>query len=78
MTKGDEYEEEGELGQEAAGSLERDIGAMEGEAGSGIAMCHEQRKTAVYLSEDGRYIVEHEPGGAMRRLPLGKLHGDSA
>ena len=73
---GGEHEEEGGLGEETAGPLERDLRAMEGEAGSGIAMCHRQGKTAVYLSEDGRYIVEREPGGAMRRLPLGTLPGD--
>ena len=78
MTMGDEYEEEGGLGEEAAGLLERDIRAMEDEAGSSIAMCHEQGKTAVYLSDDGKYIVEREPGGAIRRLPLGALPGDGA
>lgn len=74
----DEYREDGGLGEEAAGALEGDIRAMEDEAGSSIAMCHEQGKTAVYLSEDGTYIVEREPGGALCRLPLGKLHRDSA
>ena len=78
MTMDDEYEEEGGLGEEAAGLLERDIRAMEDEAGSSIAMCHEQGKTAVYLSDDGKYIVEREPGGAIRRLPLGALSGDGA
>ena len=65
----------GGLERAAAGSLERDIRAMEDEAGSGVSMCHGQGKTAVYLSEDGRYIVEREPGGALCRLPLDTLPG---
>ena len=59
--------------EEADGTLERDILAMDAEAGSGVRMCHEQRKTAVYLSEDGQHIVEQEPSGTVRRLPLGAL-----
>ena len=38
--------------------------------GSGVAMCHEQGKTAVYLSEDGRYIVEHPPHGPITKRPF--------
>ena len=38
--------------------------------GSGIAMCHEQGKTAVYLSKDKTCIVEHPPHGPIRRTPL--------
>ena len=63
--------------EEADGTLERDILAMDAEAGSGVRMCHEQRKTAVYLSEDGRHIVEQEAAGAVRRHPLGTLPGGS-
>ena len=33
-------------------------------------MCHEQGKTAVYLSEDEHWIVEHPPNGAIMRRPL--------
>ena len=54
---GDEHEEEGGLGEEAAGPLERDLRAMEGEAGSGIAMCHAQGKTAVYLPASAQRSV---------------------
>ena len=33
--------------------------------GSGVAVCHPKGKTSVYLSADGKYLVEHnpEPGG---------------
>ena len=61
----------------AAAGLERDIERMSGEQGSGVRMCHEQGKTAVYLSSDGRYIIEHEPNGAIRRLPLEAVAGSS-
>lgn len=58
-----------------AGTLEDAMRAMDAEPGSGIEMCHGQRKTAVYLSDDGKYIVEHEPNGFIRRLPLDALPG---
>lgn len=41
---------------------------------SGITMCHRQGKTAVYLSQDRRYIVEHPPHGPVKqtlRKPAG-------
>ena len=50
--------------------LDEKIRAMSEEPGSGVRMCHEQGKTAVYLSKDGRSIVEHEPNGVIRYLPL--------
>ena len=50
--------------------LDEDIRAMSEQRGSGVRMCHEQGKTAVYLSNDGRSIVEHEPHGVIRHLPL--------
>ncbi len=56
--------------RETAEALEQDIRALCAEPGSGVRMCHEQGKTAVYLSRDGRYIVEHEPNGTIRHLPL--------
>ena len=62
----------------AAEALDQDIQAMSEEPGSGIRMCHEQGKTAVYLSRDGRFIVEHEPNGAIRHLPLATLPQSSA
>ena len=39
--------------------------------GSGIAMCHRQGKTAVYLSDDEKYIVEHPPHGPTKHTPVG-------
>lgn len=38
--------------------------------GSGIAMCHEQGKTVVYLSKDKTCIVEHPPHGPITQTPL--------
>lgn len=37
---------------------------------SGVRMCHEQGKTAVYLSDDGKDIVEHPPHGPIKRTPF--------
>ena len=52
-------------------ALSRRIPEMsEREPGSGVRMCHEQGKTAVHLSRDGQYLVEHEPNGVLRYLPL--------
>ena len=55
---------------EPARTLEDAIGAMDEEPGSGVRMCHAQGRTAVCLSDDGRYIVENEPSGFIRRVPL--------
>ena len=38
--------------------------------GSGIAMCHRQGKSAVYLSDDEPSIIEHPPHGPITRTPL--------
>ena len=46
---------------------------MSEEPGSGVRMCHEQGKTAVYLSDDERFLIEHEPNGTVRRVPLDPL-----
>ena len=43
---------------------------MERTPGSGVAMCHQQGKTAVYLSADRKYIVHHPPHGPVTRTPL--------
>lgn len=50
--------------------LEQSIAEMARTPGSGVAMCHEQGKTAVYLSEDKTCIVEHPPHGPVTRTPL--------
>lgn len=50
--------------------MEQSIAEMARTPGSGIAMCHEQGKTAVYLSEDKTCIVEHPPHGPITRTPL--------
>ena len=37
---------------------------------SGVTMCHRQCKTAVYLSDDRRFIIEEPPhGGPIKRTP---------
>ena len=50
--------------------LGRRIREMSEEPGSGVRMCHEQGKTAVYLSEDGQWLIEHESNGTIRRKPF--------
>lgn len=47
-----------------------DLKQMQQTPGSGVAMCHAQGKTAVYLSGDRKYIVEHPPHGPMTRTPV--------
>ena len=51
-------------------ALSASIDEMSRTPGSGVAMCHAQGKTAVYLSDDGQYIVEHSPDGTIVRKPL--------
>ena len=48
-------------------SLDGLIEQMDRTADSGVAMCHAQGKTAVYVSEDRRHIVEHPPHGPVTR-----------
>ena len=50
--------------------LDEAIARMTETPDSGIAMCHRQGKTAVYLSDDGLCIVEHPPHGPITRTPL--------
>ena len=56
--------------REAAEALDHDIKTMREEPGSGVRMCHEQGKIAVYLSRDGRFVIEHEPHGPVRHVAL--------
>ena len=51
-------------------AMEQSIAEMARTPGSGIAMCHAQGKTAVYLSEDKTCIIEHPPHGPITRTPL--------
>lgn len=46
--------------------LER-IDEMERTPKSGVAMCHKQGKTAVYVSKDRKYLIEHPPHGPVKR-----------
>lgn len=65
----------------SASSLDELIEAMDRTPNSGIAMCHKQGKTAVYVSEDRRYIVEHPPHGPITRKPrsaFGAMDSDDA
>lgn len=50
-------------------NLDELIEQMDRTPESGIAMCHAQGKTAVYVSQDGRFIVEHPPHGPIIRRP---------
>lgn len=47
-----------------------DLQQMQRTPGSGVTMCHAQGKTAVYLSGDRKYIVEHPPHGPITRTPV--------
>ena len=51
-------------------SIRASIDEMSRTPGSGVAMCHAQGKTAVYLSDDGEDIVEHAPDGTIARKPF--------
>ena len=53
--------------------IDDSIDEMSRTPGSGVAMCHAQGKTAVYLSDDGKYIVEHSPDGMIIRTPLAEF-----
>ena len=50
-------------------SLDEMIAEMDRTPNSGVKMCHKQGKTAVYVSSDGRYIVEHPPHGPIKLIP---------
>ena len=63
--------------RDATTALDCDIRAMSGEDGSGVRMCHEQGRTAVYLSSDERFIIEHEPNGTTRKLHYRTEHDKS-
>ena len=58
------------VAQRALKALQASIDEMSRTPGSGVAMCHAQGKTAVYLSDDGKYLVEHEPDGTIIRKPF--------
>lgn len=59
-----------ETAEEAMNELRREMREAGEDPESGITMCHRQGKTAVYLSDDGRSIIEHEPDGTITRTPL--------
>ena len=48
-------------------ALFQDMHDMSRTPKSGVAMCHAQGKTAVYVSADKQYIVEEPPHGPVRR-----------
>ena len=50
----------------ATDALARRLREMSEQPGSSVRMCHEQGKTAVYLSRDGRWLVHHAPDGTIR------------
>ena len=53
----------------SAPSLDDLIEQMDRTPDSNIAMCHAQGKTAVYVSRDRRYVVEHPPHGPITLTP---------
>ena len=50
-------------------NLDELIEQMDRTPDGNIAMCHAQGKTAVYVSEDRQYIIEHPPHGPITRRP---------
>lgn len=50
-------------------SLDEAIAEMDRTPNSGVKMCHAQGKTAVYVSQDGRFLVEHPPHGPIKLIP---------
>ena len=61
----------GELAPLLIDAIRQDMEEMRRTPRSGVKMCHEQGKTAVYLSADKQYIVHEPPNGPItrRRLP---------
>ena len=57
-------------------AIEKDMDDMQRTPRSGVKMCHEQGKTAVYLSEDKQYIVHEPPNGPITRKPLPPAQAD--
>ena len=49
--------------------LDEFIAQMERTPNSGVKMCHEQGKTAVYRTDDGKWLVEHPPHGPITLRP---------
>ena len=50
--------------------LDEFIAEMERTPNSGVKMCHEQGKTAVYRTDDGKWLVEHPPHGPITLRPF--------
>lgn len=67
-----------EIAEEAMEALRREMRQAGEDPESGITMCHRQGKTAVYLSDDGRSIIEHEPDGTITRTPFSPSDPDPA
>ena len=59
------------VAEQARKEIRLSIDKMSRTPGSGIAMCHSQGKTAVYVSEDGTQLVEHAPDGTITTKPYG-------
>ena len=58
------------VAEQAMQALRTSIREMERVPGSSITMCHRQGKTAVYLADDDRSIVEHAAEGAREETAL--------
>ena len=55
--------------REEEDALSRRIREMSEQPGSGVRMCHDQGKTAVYISRDHQFMVFHPPNGPIRYVP---------
>lgn len=51
-------------------AIEKDMEDLRRSSRSGVKMCHEQGKTAVYLSEDKQHIIHEPPHGPISRRQL--------
>ena len=67
-----------EIAAEAIQGLRREMRQAGEDPDSGIAMCHRQGKTAVYLSDDGHSIIEHSPDGTITQTPFSPSGPDPA
>lgn len=55
-------------------TLDEFIEWMDRTPGSGVKMCHEQGKTAIYRTDDGKWLVKHPPHGPITLRPCEPDH----
>lgn len=59
-------------------AIRQDMEEMRRTPRSGVRMCHEQGKTAVYLSADKQYIIHEPPHGPITRRRLSPAPADGS